>query len=117
MHKMRGKQGDQMSLQQNRPKCCPTHYLAKLIHNLHRGKSSQKIATSFFNYHPIPRRDSISRLMTPQAETLPLDHAAMTKLLLLYFSENGQRKLLPKCRKIAQSGHPDDRQSDILMNT
>jgi hypothetical protein len=28
------------------------------------------------NYHPIPRWDSISRPITPQAETKPLDHAA-----------------------------------------
>jgi hypothetical protein len=27
-------------------------------------------------HHPIPRQDSISRSMTQQAETTPLDHAA-----------------------------------------
>jgi hypothetical protein len=28
------------------------------------------------NYHPVPRRDSISRPITPQAEAIPPDHAA-----------------------------------------
>jgi hypothetical protein len=28
------------------------------------------------NYHPMPLRYSISRPITPQTETIPLDHAA-----------------------------------------
>jgi hypothetical protein len=32
-------QGDQMSVRKNRPKCSPTDFLSKLIHNYFHGKS------------------------------------------------------------------------------
>jgi hypothetical protein len=41
----------------------------------------------FFNYHPLPWRDSISRQIAPQAETVPLDHAARD-LVWLFSSKN-----------------------------
>jgi hypothetical protein len=33
----------------------------------------------FLNHRPIPRRDSISLPIPPQADTLPLDHAVKAK--------------------------------------
>jgi hypothetical protein len=39
------------------------------------------------NYHPIPRRDSILRPITSQAETIPQDHATiMATIVSLYIS-------------------------------
>jgi hypothetical protein len=31
------------------------------------------------NYHPLPRRNSISRPRTPQVESIPLDHTAWSR--------------------------------------
>jgi hypothetical protein len=40
-------QGDKMSLRKkNRPKCIPTHFLSKFLHNLYLGKSCPKVWTT-----------------------------------------------------------------------
>jgi hypothetical protein len=44
---------------------------------------SLKIFTLTKSCHPIPRRDSISRLPNPQMETIPLDHAARVIKIIL----------------------------------
>jgi hypothetical protein len=48
--------GDQMSLLKNRPKCGPTHFLSKLIHNFYRGKKLPLNRDSFFFFLKIAQR-------------------------------------------------------------
>jgi hypothetical protein len=51
------------------------------------------------NYNPIPRRDSISRHITPQVEILPLDHDARAGLKKLRVDlKTKQNKTVPNVR-------------------
>jgi hypothetical protein len=54
----------------------------------------------FFNksYHPIPWRDSTSRPIAPQAEKIPLDHAARAgwRFVLILRMNNFPKSFLPK---------------------
>jgi hypothetical protein len=75
------KQGDQMSLWKNRSKCCPTHFLSKLIHNLYFGKSSRKLWAI-----------SVITWKLPQVKIRPLDENSPN---LVTLASNNFQKDIP----------------------
>jgi hypothetical protein len=60
--------------------------------NTIRPRRQGEISELFFSYHPIPWRDSISRPLIPQAETIPLDHDAGVEIrIVLHCQKQGDQ--------------------------
>jgi hypothetical protein len=49
-------QGGQMRLRKNGPKCSPTHFTSKLLHNFYLGKKQPKILGYFCNFKKSAQR-------------------------------------------------------------